>query len=300
MPATLTTHSNALNEVFLPKYQEAVFYNSDVLRYFGSPKPHPGGGRYVNWQVHSAAAGTTAIYNESSIMPSASNETVVNAYVSPVYIWDTVQISGILKDALGSGGHYDAFDTEIGGKINSIKDLFETSFLASTYGLELAVDSSSDYAGITRSSASYFQSTETAVSAALSVADLRDLIESCKDNDKGGLRKPLWMVPWNQYSNIWSLTGSPGTKFFSNKDPLENYSNQMLDNAPVVPVADMTDTVILALDMRPELWRYEEFRPLTITEHNKSGDSDVYLLTAALSLACLNPKMHGKLTGVTA
>jgi hypothetical protein len=300
MPSTLTTHSNALNEAFLPQYQEAVYYNSDVLKYFGVPKPHPGGGRYVNWQVHSAAAGTSAIFTEASVMPSAAYETVVNAYVSPVYIWDTVQISGILKDALGSGGHYDAFDLEIQGKINSIRDLFETSFLGSTYGLEVAIDSSTNYGGITRSSATYWQSTETAVSAALSVANLRDLIESCKDNDKGGLKKPLWMVPWNQYSNIWSLTGSPGTKMFNPKDPLENLSNQTLDGAPVVAVGDMTDTVILALDMRPELWRYEEFRPLTITPHNKSGDSDVYLITAALSLACLNPKMHGKLTGVTA
>lgn len=299
MPATLTTHANALNEVFLPKYQEAVYYNSDVLKYFGVPKPHTGG-QYVNWKAHSAAAGTAAIYNETSVMPSAINETVVNAYVAPVYIWDVVQISGILKDALGSTAHYDAFDLEIMGKIASIKDLFETSFLGSTYGLEVAIDSSSDYAGITRSGATYFQSTETAVSAALSLSDLKDLIEACRDNDKGGLKKPLWMVPGNQYSNIWSLTGSPGYKVFNPADPLQNYSNQMLDNAPVVPVGDMTDTVILALDMRPELWRYEEFRPLRVEEHNKVGDSDTYLITAALSLACLNPKFHGKLTGVTA
>lgn len=300
MPATLATKATALNEIFLPQYQEAVYYQSEFLKYFGTPKPHQKGGRYVNWTVHSAAAGTAAIYNEATAMPVAGQETMVQAYVSPVYIWDTVQISNILLDAVGSAGHYDVFDTEIQGKINSIRDLFETSFMASTYGVELAVDSSSNYGGITRSSATYWQSTETAVSAALAVSDLRDLIEACKDNDKGGLKKPLWFVPWNQYSNIWSLTGSPGTKQFNPNDPLESYSNQTLDGAPVVPLGDMTDTVILALDMRPELWRYEEFRPLTVKPHHQSGDSDVYLLTAGLSLACLNPKMHGKLTGVTA
>ena len=300
MAATKTTHSNALNEIFRPQYTEAVYYNSDLLKWFPRPVPHTPGGQYVNWIVHTAAAGTVQVFTEGQALPLEGNETTIQAYISPVYIRDVVRISNILRDAVGNAGHYNVFDMEIQQKINAIKDLFETSFMESTYGLELAIDSSSNYAGVTRSSATYWQSTETAVSGTLSWTNIRDLIETCRDNDKGGLKQPHWFMPWNQYSNLFSIAGQPGYKSFPSTDALQGYSAQQIDGAPVTPLGDMTNTVILAVDMAPGNWYMEEFRPLTIKSLSEAGDDDRYSMSAGLALACFNPKNHGKLTGVTA
>jgi hypothetical protein len=164
---------------------------------------------------------------------------------------------------------------------------------------DLAIDSSSTYAGVTRGSAAWFDSKETAVGGLLAVTDMMDMYESIRDNDCGGVPGKI-LCPWNQYTNYYNLSGVPGMKIFSPTDSAPGYEAQSFNGKPIAPIADMTDTIMLFIDERPGKWVRPRIRDWQVNDQGRSGDSDVYAVNYADALVCREPKFQGKLTGITA
>ena len=178
--ANTTTHANAIQTIYTG-VAEGVFLNSAIYELFGEPAPRSnfGDSKYT-WGVHSGVNTGVELFTEDTTYPTATYQAVVKAQVSPLWARCPIQVTGILLDVLGNAGNYSALELEMSDAIAQIRDLMTTSFLGSTYGIELAYDYGSSYAGITRNgSASYFEASETAVDAAVELSDYEDLLETC-------------------------------------------------------------------------------------------------------------------------
>ena len=301
MPLTTTTAANTIRELYEPSYVKTVFTNNELMEFFsrfGINKRASEGGTAFQFKVHTANNGSVEVFTEGAVQPAAGATTFVNASLSWLYIRAMVQVTGHARDALKSN-YVNHVMVEMEQALEDIKDLFNTSFMGSTYGLELAVDSSSNYGGITRSAATYWQSVESAVNANISYTDLRDMQESVRDNEHAA-RPNVILCSLNQESNIYSITGQPATKMIGPTDSAPGLTAHTFNGMPIIALRDWTDTVIMMLDMNPQHWAIVEHRPFNVKEMAPSGDSDIYQLSAAMLLACKNPLKQAKLTAVTA
>ena len=294
--ATTTTASALIKDVYAEDFIEGVYRNNDLLKLFPDVEATQGDTAY-KWLVNSAG-GTSAVYSEGDSALAATSQTWVAASVSPTYIWHRISISGHLKDAIRSN-HINAIEQEMVLAKEDMKDLLNTSFMGSTYGLELSIDSGSTYAGIARGAAAYWESTETAVGGALAYTDLVDMLETIRDNDKGG-NPGMILAPYNQLTNIYNLTGNPATKMAGPGDLAQGFNNQTFAGIPIFGVGDMTDTVILFVDTRAGKNKLVIHRPFQVDQLGKTSDADDYLLSTAAALVNRDPAKDGKLTGVTA
>jgi hypothetical protein len=219
--------------------------------------------------------------------------------VSWTYFRVMLQITGHARDALGSAW-LPAIEEEAILAREDLGDLITTSFMGSTYGIELAVDYGSTYAGVTRSGAAgWFESTETAHSAALSTDAMIDLQETIRNANKGG-QPMISLGNLNQESNIYRLGGP---HLITNQNPADKTPGLMqnrIAGTAYVSVPDFTTTVIMMLDMRPRNWAAKQIRPFSVKEMAPSGDSDIMQLSWGGALVCKQPRFQGKLTGVTA
>jgi hypothetical protein len=291
-----STGAILIQENYDAQFREAVWKNNELTSML--PLKKSNSGNYCNWIVHRGANGSVEVFTENQAQPVAGNQSWINAQVAYTYFRAMIQITGHARDAMGAG-LVDGIDQETIMAIEDIRDLINTSFLGGTYGLEAAIDSTTTYAGIARGSASYWESTETAHNAALSYTAMINLAEAIKDNDKGG-RTTHWLMPWNQTTNYFNTAGQQAVKMIGPEDALRGYSYQSVDGKPVVGLGDMTDTVIIAMDMRPGQIEIVEQLPFQVDFQGRSGDSELYQISWAGCMPVYSPKLHGKLTGVTA
>lgn len=297
MAVTTSTHAEVIREKTEPGFVDAVFRNNSFLQYFGAPSD-TGGDTNVRWKVNSAGNDSVETFNEGDGQPDAGNQSYVSAAVPPQYFRAMLQITGHARDALRSAW-FNSIAEETLQAMRDIIDLITTTFMSGTNGLETMVDSSTTYAGIARGSAGYHESTETAVSAALSVEDLEDLLETIEDNDKGG--KPTHIFgPRNQVTNFSRLSGTPYVQNGDPNDKGQHLISTSFAGRPFIGLPDFTNTVIAMLDMRPGHFMMKVHRPWSVKDMGPSGDSDVMQLSYACIPICKQPKFQGKLTGVTA
>lgn len=302
MPVTAagaTSGAVLIKTTYDPAFADAVYNNNKLFSLFPAPV-RAGGDTAYRWKVRGAGNTSVETFVEGQGSPVAGNQRFYNAAVSWQYFRAEIQITGHARDSLQSS--YlpgDILETEMTLAMQEIKDLMTTTWMGSTVGLEVAVDSTSTYAGITRGSATYFESLETAHSALLSDSGLLDFHEALRDNDRGA-EVGLILSPENQATNYYRLIGGPATKQTTPGDSARNLSNQSFNGIPWVGIGDMTDTIILFLDMRPGMWTHQVIRPFEVNFQGRAGDSDVYEVSTGNALVCRNPKLQGKLTGVTA
>jgi hypothetical protein len=240
--------------------------------------------------------------------------TFVNAAVSAVYFRQWIRITGHVRDAIRLGGYYDGLnpmDMEFEIAQDTIRDLMNTTFMGATNsGMEVSIDSTTAYAGITRGSAAYFEATETACGGALSRTKIVDHIEAVRDNDKGG-RCHLFIGPVNQVSNYIRLSGEPNAQNTSLRvemavaggngvDYVPRFDGCTIAGAPFIGIGDFSNTVIASLDLSPDNWHLKIRRPFEIREQSRSGDDDVWQVSTASALVCKHPRTQGKITGATA
>jgi len=297
VPLTTSTAANSICEAYAPGFEQAVFRNDSLMGLF-SWTPAVGDTAY-RWKLNSAGNNSVEVFTEGQGQPIAGNQTFVNAAVDWTYHRGMLQFTGHALDALKSNWIPQA-DEEARLLMEDLKDLMTTGFMGSTYGLELAVDYGSSYAGITRNgSAGYFESTETAVSGALSTDDLLDLRETIRDNDKAGRPKKI-ICAENQSTNVYRLggphviyNGQPGEK-------APGIGSQTFAGMPIIALPDWSDTVIMMIDDGGDNFVGKEIRPFSVKDMGPSGDSDVFQLSWGGQLVCKQPRFQGKLTGVTA
>lgn len=304
--ANTDSASQFIQDMFFDEAVNALYYNDFFgLQRNGNsifPKVLWGGGSSVKWAVRRGANTTTEVFTEGQALQEGSYQKYSEAAVSWTYARATIQLTGHALDAMQSTSvPIDAINSEVVGASEDISDLLTTSFLGSTYGLELSVDSTSTYAGIARGAATWWESAETAVGGALKMSDLIDLHEGCVDNSRGANPSAgLWVVPWNQVTNIFNLAGVPGMKTFDPSDPAASWGNSSIAGGPVIGVGDLTDTVILHLDVSPGKFAIPVIRPFRVEFQQRAGDSTIYQCSTGAAFVNKNPVKDGKLTGVTA
>jgi hypothetical protein len=297
MAGTTTTLSTAIREAQAPGFEEEVFRNNSLFRWFPPMTPSPGDTNF-RWKVNSSGNASVGTFSEGDSLPAAGNQTYVNAAVPYNFFSFTVEITDHLRAALKSRW-FDAISNELTLGRGDLIDLMTTTAMSGTNGLETAVDSTTTYAGIARGSAGYWESTETAVSGPIAHTDLLDLLEGIRDNDKGGT-PGLWLMPLNQGTNIYNLTGGPGVQNIGDSDKAPGFLNQSFAGIPMVQLPDWTNTVIMCLDMSPGKWEHAEHIPFSVFEVARTGYADLLLVEQASILIDKRPKRDGKLTGVTA
>ena len=309
---------------YVDGYVDAVFRNNYLLG-----MQHPENGRDVfpdlpvgdtsyRWKIQSAGNTNVAVFTEGAAAPVPVAQTYVNAAVAYTYFWGWIRVSGHVRDTMRNAAYagLPLIANEFIGTTEDIRDLMNTSFMGSTYaGLAAAVDAGTTYGGIARGSAAYFESTETAVSGALTKASLSNAMEYTEDNDKGG-KVSLILCPRNQVTNYLAFSGTPNTSnhgFRATPNDLRqgfdveaSPSRATFQQVPIVGVPDMTNTEWYGLDLRmampagqPNLGistrRQFEFRGPVI-----AGDDDIWEISQASCFICHQPKWCWKNTGVTA
>lgn len=299
---TTTTGANFLTTVYQDEWSNAVYTNPFLrmlTNWLGEPREKRGNTNKYQWLLRSAGNSSVEVFDETTSYPTEGYQASVKAEISPTYIRSAVNIQDIMLDAMGGAGEVDITDFEISGSMDDIADLYGTSFLGSTYGLELAVDYGSAYAGITRNgSAAYFEATETAVGGSLAMSNLEDLLEVTKDNDKGG-NPNLWVCPGNQLTNILRLAPTNQTQYTVN-DKMGQWVMPTLAGRPIIEVGDLTDTVIFLLTMNKKCFDLMYWRRMRIDPMAKTNDSKRFQVSSGIAFPCKMPKYQGKLTGVTA
>jgi hypothetical protein len=306
VPFTTTGTANGavlISEVYGPGIVDAVYTNDWLSTQIGGRSIFPtkvwGGGTKANWLVRKAGNSSVTVFTEGEAQNAADAQSYAHAAVAWTYLRGMVQISGHALDAMRSNyASMSVVDSEIGGTSKDLGDLLCTSFLGSTYGLEVAIDNTTTYAGIARGSAAYFESTETDVSAKLAATDLLDLLETIRDNDKGG-RPSCWLAPLNQQTNMYNLSGVPSVTQVTDQDRAPAFGNQSFGGLPIIAIGDMTDSLIVALDARPGQLDVAVIRPLQVKPMAPSGDSDIYQLSIGAALLVYSPKNSGKLVNLT-
>jgi hypothetical protein len=306
---------------YVDGYVDAVFRNSAIP---GMTHPQTGqdvfpdlavGDTNYRWKVQSAGNTSVAVFTESASAPTPVAATYVNAAVSYTYFWGWIRISGHVRDAMRNAQYpkMNLITNEFISTTADIADLMSTSFLGSTYGLEVSIDSGTTYAGIARGSAGYWESTETSVGGAQTKASLSNAMEGAEDNDKGG-KISLILCPRNQLTNYQTFSGTPNTANhglraeqsqlrygFDVEAPTTSLTFQ---GVAMVGVPDMTNTVMLGLDLRQTPvgpnFGVSTRRQFEIRGPVISGDDDVWEISSAAAVICHMPKFCWKNTGVTA
>jgi len=301
---TTTSGANSIREAYAPSFEKAVFRNDSFLGLFPPWEGPPGGGDTAyRWKLNSAGNDSVAVFAENDPQPAAGYQAIVNAAVSWLYIRGMMSFTGHALDALGSNW-IDQEQEEGSLLIEDIVDLITTSLMGSTYGIELALAPASAYAGITRNGAAgYFENSTTGSVGTLAYADLVDLQEAVRDNDKGGLksRQGMWIGPVNQETNIYGLAQTNKVVNVNTDGSFApRIANQDVVGYPLVALPDFTNTVIMLLDMRPGIWKKVQIRPFRVDDQGRSGDSQIFQVSWGGQMICRQPRFHGTLTGVTA
>ena len=311
MPLNLTTAAKAIKEKYEPVVAEAVFYNNEVIglkgpngRVFKVIKNQ--GGNNYNFKVHTAANSKIETFVEGDVHPEAGNQTYVNAALSSTYIWFVLEVTGHARDALLSN-YFNPITDNMSKSIDGMNDLFSTTFLNdSTVGLQAAIDNNNTYGGIVRSSSSYWQSAVESSIGTLARADFESVIETQRSPAHLKGRTSLWLLPPEQVTNYGQLADfgtndrrdvvSGGGKGF---DLGWNWDGLMIHGSPALGMSDLTSSVILGLDTRPDTWKIETRRKFSEKVLAPTGDNDRIQYSMALTLVCKNPTRQAKMEGIT-
>lgn len=304
--STITT-ANAIESFYTPGWREGVFRNDATLatlRALGLVEEMAPGGTGYSWHLNTSANTSTAIYTEGSPAPQAVAQGWVRATLSWTYYWAMIQLSGHAMDAVRNG-IFDAIEAEMSLAQRDIIDLRSTTMLGSSNnGLQQAISASATYAGITRGSAAYFESSTLSTAT---IAGLRALHRTVRDAEKGG-RPTAHLVSPTVANWYAGLAGVPGTSNFvlqqsgtgpANVDVGYNWTGLTFMGRPVIEVPDLTSTVWLMVDTSAGNFKHKVVRELGVKFHHNEGDSETYLVTTGSTLAVEMPKWQGIMTSVS-
>ena len=302
------TGATLIQEIYRDGFINAVFYSNLLGMVLPSgrevfPKLDSGGGLHSNWIVKRAGNDSVELFTEGQAQPAAGNQSYSHAAVSPIYLRAMCQITGHAQDAMRSNyAGISVIDSEVSGAAADISSEMSSQFLGSTYGLELAIDDTATYAGISRGSAAYWESLVTAHNAALTTDVLLDTLEAMTD-DPIGVVPELIMVPPNQSTNLYRLGGPHLVANNNPADKAPNYLSQSFAGVPVAGVPGLTSTIALFLSLGPTdapLWCVEVWRPMAVRQMGAVGDSDLMQVSTGASFVCRSPKLQAKIEGIAA
>jgi len=310
-----------LREVYEPMFESAVFRNNHLLGLTLNGKPMipeiPFSGEKYRWPINSAGNTSTEVFTEGAGAPTPVAQSYKSAEQAATYFWAWTRVTGHVRDAVRNGaatGGANPLDNEFIAGFEDLRDLVNTSLMQSSYGLELAVDDASTYAGIAQGSYTWFAAKVTNHNGALTRAGLLNIHEASRNADYGG-NTSVVLCAHNQLTNYIALTGEPNVQNSSVRvelglvgggamDLAPRYDALSFMGAPLVGLPDFTSTIFMGMDLRnvangPNLGRFTA-RPFDIRGPQMVGDDDVYEMSTATGLVLHSPKLCWKLEGVTA
>lgn len=317
MGDTLTTAASLITTKFQPGFIDEVSRYSDLLGLtdkMGNPVfvRAPGlAPKTINWAIHTSGS-SPETYVENQPESASGYQGWGSATLSHIWVRVFTEYSGhfeaanaagdMLIDALGESEML--IEQDVGSYLN----LAFTN--ASNSGLQVAIDETTDYAGIARSaSPSYWSSLETSVGTTLALSQLEDAAETVRGYTHQG-QLGLLVAEENQLTNYYRLPGVVGASNNSvrinlqaNGTPLDlGFDTQQLSfqGAPFKRIQGMTNTVICGLDVRAGNFFFHQHVPYTVVYQGRSSDADKFLHKIACCIQVKRPKRHFKLTGVTA
>jgi hypothetical protein len=319
---SILTNSNVASSLIRENVQGAavdlVFRRTDLLNFLrarGAVRPWTGA-YPTAWNLVTAANGSSEVYAEGSAAPVAGKQTYSRAQLSPFYTRVVVGYSGHVRDQVANGGVY---EDPIAGEIQrGTVDLFkkvEDTLCGTTadQGIQSAIDAGDTYANVAPGSVTAWAAKETAVGGALTLAALQDLEEALSLTPY--LSQPTDILTChNQVNNYTDLVG-PANGTAANRLARFDLGSGTIDagmsptglltsvhqfnGKPITPIAGLTNTVWLMLDMTTGV-ELLVARDLTVEPLAKTGDDQNLQITFACALKVAKRNAHGKLTGVTA
>jgi hypothetical protein len=291
------TGAALIRENYVRAWEDAVFLNNQLAPIMPPPEDSGGGTKY-GWLVHMSPNNSVEIFTENAIQPAAGNQGWVQCYSPYVYFRGLLQATGHAKDAMRSNW-VNGLDEEAVQLTSQIADLWTTTFMGSTYGLQNAILATGSYAGQTRGSITWFEAYTAALSDYISYSTLMTTYRTMRAAERGA-RPDLILCPWNQKARIYNITGQPAAKYIGPADAAADFDNQSFASTAVMGIADMTTTVIFMLDRSPGYFKNIVHRPWQVKDMGPSGDSDLYQISYAGLLVNRNPIKQAQLTACTA
>lgn len=309
-----------LREIYAPAFEDAVFRNNQLLglTYRGNPVipevPMTGGA--IRFPINYSGNSSAAVFTEGAAAPQPVAQSYLSAAYTPTYFWAWCRVTGHVRDQVRNGavaGSANPLDNELMASFEDVRDLMNTSFMASTYGLELMVDDGSTNAGIAQGTYTWWAGQVTNHNGALTRAGLLNIHEKARDTYGG--KTDLILTAHNQATNYIQLTGEPNAQNSSVTAELGLIGGGALDiapshmglsfmGAPIVPLQDWTDTIWLGLDLRRTKTGPNVFqaiaRDFDIRGPQMAGDDDVFEVSSARLVGVRRPQLCWKLEDVTA
>ena len=303
-----STGVELIRQFYVPEYTQAVNYNNDLLPLFGEPQDS-GGDTAHRWKFHRGGNSSIEVYTEGQGQPAAGSQLWASGAVSYLAFRGMLQVTGHARAAMRSRW-VNGLDAEAVLLRDDLVDLITRTYLGSSNnGLEVAVDLTTNYAGLTRSASSYMASYENSVSAEISYSNMATTWQTGQAFDYGA-RFDCILVPWNQYRRYHAISGQPGMKIFQPGDVGQDLAGLTFAGIPIKPINDMTTTVAIWLDRRPGKWAHmvhsatPEGDPAPggweVKDMGPSGDSDIIQIAYRGHLVCHDPLRQAKMTGLTA
>lgn len=327
--ATTTTAAHAIRDQFMPGFVRAVWRNMALLRlmraigafglpvkggYEREPNPSTVTDDPINWHLNSAGNSAIETFDESTVVGDAGYQEWARATLTVVGHRGIFGVTKILEDALKDGGNFPAgFDTEQELLREDIGNAVNDTYLGSgTNGIQNMIAATGTYAGITRGSAAYFESTVDSTSAAQTIAKHKSVHLTMRDAEKGGMLT-LNLTSPTQANTYSSLVGSTTTVNHPQVTALLQsmggagawdvgvYVNGMtLHNAPIIEMPDLTSTIWLYVDTTARAgWFHLVPRPYRTVWHQNEGDGAKYVTSVRSMLGIKNPKLCAKRTGLS-
>lgn len=321
--ATTTTLANDIGVIVDSDLIQGFFRNDEFFSLFPIEQAAPDTAH--RWPI--LTAGLTGTLKAEGDAFSAAQSTTNSRAVLGYHTHDSViSITDDLRAALGpnnSNSYWQSLAVEVLQSRKAVQQAIMTRWLGSTAGtdgIQLAVDSTGTYASLDHAAITGWASQETAVNAAQSYAALDDMVETLRD-DPVRSRPSLILMPENQVTNYTRLSGPGVRNTFTLQAPGGGPQNfdvgpqrgailapaQSFNGIPIVGVAELTDTVILFLNMtdcrcciRYRVFGLGDAGGWQAEEVPRGGRTTQIALSWTGHFCVPAPRYCGKLTGVTA
>ena len=309
-----------LREIYKPAFEDAVFRNNQLLGLTINGQPlmpevqSPDG--LYRFPINYAGNTSAAVFAEGASAPVPVAQSYISCAMSAVYFWAWTRVTGHVRDRVRNGAvaaGANPIDNEFMAGFEDLRDLVNTSFMQSTYGLEQIIDDANTVGGIAQGTYTGFAASVTNHNGVLTRTGLLNIDETCRDSQGGAAN--VILTAHNQLTNYSALTGEPNAQNSSlsvelglvgggSLDLAPNHGGLSFKGAPIVGLNDWTDTIIMGLDLRrtksgPNIVQFS-VRDFDIRGPQMSGDDDVYEMSTARGLAVHRPALCWKLEDVTA
>lgn len=310
--ATLTTAAPLIAERFAAGVS-VNFQNDEFLRLF--PERSQDGDTGVRWIVKYAGNTSFATMSEGDPAPAPGSQSFLEAVVPWTYFHGTVRVSGQAMDQVGMSSTYNGTSllaTELAEAQRDLTDYMNTTFLGTgATGIRGIIDDdSTNYAGVNRTTYTWWQSYVPATVNGILLADYQDMFEAIHDAERAGKITHL-LAPWNQITNYKDLATNganalagiqrvviqPGAQ--SGRLDL-GHTDAAFEGVPFTAIRDLATTTVLALDMSPGMWELVHIRRPNVKPLAPTNDDSLWYVTAGCALVCKNPRKQGALQGITA